>query len=81
MTAFGCDFNRSMQHIEQSVQPVFDIVASFLVFHLIVAQQRLVGFNERWTGPFLSGSTVVRGRWCFHSTRAARDSVGHRSRP
>src|ERR1700680_2231729 len=35
--------------------------------------------NSR-TGRFSSGSTVVRVRWCFRSSRVARDSADHRSR-
>ncbi len=44
----GRDLNRSMQRIEQSVLPVFDIAASFLVFHLIVVQQRCLGISARY---------------------------------
>jgi hypothetical protein len=39
-SALGCDFNRSMQHIGQRVQPVFVILTSFLVVRLAVVRQR-----------------------------------------
>jgi len=69
-----------MQHIGQSVQPVFDILTSFSVVRLTVLLQRSVGSGERSTGPCLSGSTALRGRWCFHWNPVATGSVDHRSK-
>jgi len=47
MVGLGCDIKWSMQHIEQIAQPVFDILASFWVFHLSVLRQRSPEPTER----------------------------------
>ena len=38
---FECDINRSMQHIEQNVQPVFDILRSALIPIAVLEMEEL----------------------------------------